>query len=149
MAINKEDIEVGIVNSFDCKSIESRSEITEIERSYGKSKLPDDRRTFVCIGKDNNKSQWAEITSEHSNNRLEIQQTWRSWQDGDINHDITKRWKSETSYINGAVFEGPNDIWASLATDYNTQGRFKIVTQEGIEAIRAKLAPELQRPLFD
>lgn len=45
MAINKEDIEVGIVNSFDCKSIESRSEITEIERSYGKSKLPDD----ICL----------------------------------------------------------------------------------------------------
>ncbi len=150
MAMNKEDIEVGIVNGFDCLSIRDSSEIVEIERVYGEeSNLPDDSRPFVCIGKSNERSQWAEITSESSSARLEVLQSWRSWQDGDCHHKATVNWKSIRQYINGAVFEGPNDIWASLATDHNTHGRFKIITQEGIEAIRAKLAPELKSPLFD
>lgn len=146
----KEDIEVGVVNSFDCASIKKCAEIIELERNYGeKSNLPDETRPFVCVGKCNDRSQWAEITKEKAKHRLEIKLGWRSWQDGDQGHKKNSSWKFNNQYINGAVFEGPNDKWAQFATDNNTQGRFKIVTTEGIEAIKKKLTPELKVPLFD
>lgn len=152
--MNAADIEVGIVNSFSCQDIKSfiyNNKIIELERNYGEhSQLPNARRPFVCIGQYGQRSQWAEITRQASQDRLEIKREWRSWQDGDNNHMQTgSNWKNTPQYINGAVFEGPDIIWAQLATEYNSQGKFKIVLTEGITAIRNKLQSELTNQLYD
>lgn len=147
-----EDIKVGIVNSFSCKDIKlfMPHKISEIERKYGtNSQLTDQTRPFVCVGQENGRSQWAEITRQSSQDRLEIKRGWRSWQDGDANHLTSgQNWKNSPQYINGAVFEGPDIIWAKLATDHNNQGNFKIVCEAGITIIRNKLIYELKRPLY-
>jgi len=145
-----EDIEVGIVNSFSCKEIKGNMAlIKELERNYGEpSDLLDESRPFVCIGHQGELSQWAEITTEDRQERLLIKPEWRTWQDGDARHKPTVRWKREIQYLHGAVFEGPDDVWAKLATDHNSAGNYKIVTEEGLKAIRQQLTPQIKDPLF-
>ena len=145
------DITTGIVNSFNGKDIQNRIPrfIRELPRRYGKpSNLPDESRLFVCVGHRNGISQWAEITTESNEKRLEIHGVWRSWQDGDRFHNPNVRWKRDTQYLNGAVFEGPDRLWALLATDQNTGGKCKSVTCGGLTAIRNHLQPTLTETLF-
>lgn len=153
--MNRKDIEVGIVNSFAGSEIMKRipDEIREIPRKYGEpSELPDEPRLFVCVGHQKGRSQWAEITTKNRDDkqseRLEIEREWRSWQDGGARHSSKVAWKKNDQYIHGAVFEGSDEVWASLAQDRNTQGQFKIVTSEGIQKIREHLNPQLDEPLF-
>lgn len=145
------DITVGIVNSFKGKDIKKNmpSPIREIPRKSGEpSDLPDESRPFVCVGHRNGISQWAEITTESREERLEIAENWRTWQDGDSAHKPTARWKRDIQYINSAVFEGPDNVWAPKAQNHNTTGHFKIVTPEGIAAIRDHLQENLTESLF-
>lgn len=151
--MDKEDIEVGVVISFICRKINSyikNGKIREIKRKYGsKSKLKGCGRPFVCIGHHAGRSQWAEITTIYNQDRLEIDVNWRTWQMTGDNCCQSQQWKNRCQYINGAVFEGADYMWPSLSNDLASPGCYRMITADGITAIRAKLAPELQSPLFD
>jgi len=148
--MKSEDIEVGIANSFnEIDVMNNIPPIRELDRNYGEpSELDNDSRPFVCIGHKDGLSQWAEITTEYRKGRLVIEQEWRTWQDGNDKHKSTVRWKRDTQYLNGAVFEGPDDVWAKLATDHNSSGNYKIVTDKGLQKIRKHLTPQIKDPLF-
>lgn len=154
MGMTASDVQVGVVNSFEGSKINAKiqnGDIVELPRDAPSSTLPNVSRPFVCVGVQNERSQWAEITTEAGNSqlRLEIDDAYRSWQDGDRCHSQNIDWKAVRQYINSAVFEGPNAIWASLATDHNSAGNFKIVTPAGIQKIRDHLNNNvLEAPLF-
>lgn len=153
MGMVESDVRVGVVNSFMGSEIKAADDIVELPRKNGQtSELPDGSRPFVCVGVQDGRSQWAELTKQSGNALayLMLEYSWRSWQDGDDSHNLTKGWKPTPSYINGAVFEGPNTTFADLATNINTSGYLKIVTGEGIEAIREHLNNNvLENPLFE
>ena len=145
------DITIGMGNSFSGRSIKSNmpSSIREIPRNYGRpGVLPDVSRLFVCVGHRNGISQWAELTSRYRKRRLALAEIWRTWQDGDSSHSPTVRWKKDVQYLNGAVFEGPDALWAALATDRNPSGKLKIVTPAGLAVIRRHLQLGLKENLI-
>lgn len=144
------DIDVSVVVSFDCTKVKTNMPpIRELKRNYGvASQLQDEVRPFVCIGKNDGISQWAELTTEEREERLHIPKSERTWQNGDTNHRPTVRWKTDNHWVNGAVFEGPDDVWANLATDSNTSGKFRCVTCQMILQIRDHLAQQLEEALF-
>lgn len=153
--MNVSDIKVGIVNSFPGREITRRIQngvITELQRrNHGRSRLPYERRLFVCVAMLNGRGQWAEITSNpgNSHRRQAIRRSWRTWEDGDAPHNPMVAWKKNPQYINSAVFEGPDAVWAALATDMNTAGGMKKVTDGGIQAIKNNLNNNiLVNPLF-
>ena len=151
--MNKEDIEVGVVISFICDKIDScikKGQIQEISRNYGlESELEGNGRPFVCIGHHAGCSQWAEITTIPRKERLAIDINWRTWQTIGHNCYQSNQWKKRDQYIHGAVFWGDDNIWVSISNDLASSGCYRMITADGITAIRKKLAPELKSPLFD
>lgn len=144
------DIVIGMVVSFDCIKVkENMPPIRELRRNYGEpSELPDEVRPFTCIGRKDGVSQWALLTTVGREERLFIPREERTWVNGNERHKLTGRWKSDPHWINGAVFEGPDEIWVSLATDTCTSSYFRCVTQQMRQQIRAHLEPQLKDPLF-
>lgn len=152
MYMTKEDIEVGVVISFVCSKLNScikNGQIKEISRKYGvESKLKGGGRPFVCIGHHEGRSQWAELTTKDNGHRLEIDKAWRTSQASGHNCQQSADWINKTQYINGAVFVGDDDVWVSISNDNASSGCYRMITNNGIEAIKNKLASELQSPIF-
>ena len=152
MPMRASDINVGIVNGFIGREInENMPPIIELQRNYGaQNTLTDASRPFVCIGHRDDISQWAEITTTQRAERLLIDVSWRTWQDGNDHHRPNVNWLTASQYINGAVFQGTDEIWALLARDNNSSGHFKIINEEGIRRIREHLCPQLAEtnPIF-
>lgn len=152
MPMRASDINIGIVNGFIGREIkENMPPIRELQRNYGaQNTLTNASRPFVCIGHRDGISQWAEITTTQRAERLLIDVSWRTWQDGNDHHRPNVNWLTASQYINGAVFQGPDEIWALLAQDNNSSGHFKIINEEGIRRIREHLCPQLAvtNPIF-
>lgn len=158
MPMQPDDIEVGIVDSFSCQKIKENmppikrlSRVNSAGEEIQAGNLPDDSRPFVCVGHCGDISQWAEITATNENGEhLLIECRWRTWQDGNDSHNCNVRWKTEAQYINGDVFECNDSVWGQLATNHNTQGHFKIITEDGLKHVREYLVPRQKNttPLF-
>lgn len=152
MYMTKEDIEVGVVISFVCSKLNScikNGQIKEIPRKYGlESELTGGGRPFVCIGHHEGRSQWAELTTKNNGHRLEIDKSWRTWQTTGHNCSQKQEWIDRPQYINGAVFEGDDDVWVSISNDTDSSGCYRMITDDGIEAIKNKLASDLLSPIF-
>lgn len=152
MCMTKEDIEVGVVISFVCSKISScigNGQIKEIPRECGAvSELDGRGRPFVCIGHHEGRSQRAELTTQGNRHRLEIDKSWRTWQTTGHNCSQKQEWIDRPQHINGAVFEGDDDVWVSISNDTGSSGCYRMITDDGIEAIKNKLASDLLSPIF-
>lgn len=144
------DIQVGIVVSFKGSDIKAHMPpIRELKRKYGEpSELPDDGRPYVCIGKKDGWSQWAELTTQYHHKRFLIPVLARTWENGDNANNPNDNWKNRPQYVHGSVFTGQDSDWIQIANDHATSGRYRKIITNTMDLIRAHLEPQLEDPLF-